>query len=104
MAKITKKQKVDLGRLGKNEIIRAVADKTGMTKKDTTEFFNAYVETVRDGLIAGRSVGIHELGTFNIKIMKERQGKDRETGAEVVIPSGKKVRFTVSSVLKSQFE
>lgn len=99
-----KKKAVPQGRLGKGEIISIIAEKTGASKRDTAELVTAYVETVREALLQGRTVGIHELGSFSIKKTKSRNAKSRETGEQVVIPEGTKVRFTVSNILKSDLE
>lgn len=90
------------GKMGKSEIIRAVAEKTSMTQREVTEMFNAYIETVNEGLTNGRSVGIQELGSFTVVDIPERQGTVKGTEEPTVIPAGKKVQFRVSSILKSR--
>ena len=50
--------------MNKSELIAAIANKTGVTKKDTEEVISAFVEVVKETLKAGEKVVY--LGTHKV--------------------------------------
>lgn len=83
-------------KLTKEDFIKSIAEKTGMSKKDATLFFNAFVETVKEELKKKREISIRGFGRFLVKKRKERRGRNPRTGEEIVIPAKEVPAFVFS--------
>jgi DNA-binding protein HU-beta len=86
--------------MSKDEIISAIAQKTGSTKTATETFLNGFIETVKETLKKGGDVSLVGFGTFKVIETKERNGRNPQTGKAIKIPAGKRVKFTVGKNLK----
>lgn len=86
----------------KAELVREVAEKTGMTKKDTALLVNALFETIMDALSKGEKVQIAGFGIFEVKERAERVGRNPRTGEEIKIPPRKVPVFRVGKELKTK--
>ncbi|SFL06538.1 HU family DNA-binding protein [Halanaerobium salsuginis] len=81
----------------KNELIDAVAEKTGVTKKDTGDVINETIETIMAHLKAEAkkdeakrdNVQLIGFGTFEVKDRSSRKGRNPQTGEEIQIPARK---------------
>ena len=80
--------------MNKQEMLRAVADKAGMTIKDTGIFYEAFVETLKETLATGEKVALVGFGTFNVKKKASRTAINPRTKEKVEVPA------TVSPSLK----
>ena len=54
--------------MNKVELIAAVAEKTGMSKKDSEKALTAFTDTVKETLSKGEKVSIVGFGIFEAKI------------------------------------
>ena len=61
--------------MNKAELVAAVAEKTGFTKKDAEVAVNAFVSCVEDALTKGEKVQLIGFGTFEIQRKKSKTGK-----------------------------
>ncbi len=86
----------------KAELVRQVAERTGMTKKDTALVVNAVFETIMDALAKGEKVQIAGFGVFEVKQRAERVGRNPRTGEEIKIPPRKVPVFRVGKELKTR--
>jgi len=84
----------------KVELIAAVAEKAGFTKKDSKEFLNAFIDVVKDEVVAGGEVALSGFGTFTIVEKAARNGVNPKTGEALVIPAKKAPKFKVSKNFK----
>ncbi|MCQ4142816.1 HU family DNA-binding protein [Vogesella sp. AC12] len=84
----------------KQELINAIAAKTGTNKADTLRFVGALEETIRETLIKGEEVPLASTGKFKIKETKARTGRNPKTGESVLIPAKRKVVFLPTKALK----
>lgn len=84
----------------KVELVEAVANKTGLTKADTTRALDAILETITGALAKGDKVPLVGFGTFAVSERAERQGHNPKTGAPVTIPARKAPTFKAGSALK----
>ncbi len=50
--------------MNKNEFLRAIADKTDATIKDVDAYYEAFVSTVREAMVAGDKITLVGFGTF----------------------------------------
>ncbi len=78
----------------KTDLIDAVAEKTGLTKKDTGKIINTSIETIMDYLSQEAqkdaeqrdNVQIIGFGTFEARDREARKGRNPQTGEEISIP------------------
>ena len=71
--------------MNKTELITAVAEKAGLTKKDVEKAVNALLDTVKEEVAAGKKVQLIGFGTFEARKRKARTGRNPQTGAAIKI-------------------
>ena len=86
--------------MNKTELIAAVAEKTGLTKKDAERVVSATFETVTATIKAGEKVSISGFGIFEVKTREARVGRNPRTKEEIKIPATKLPAFKASKTLK----
>ncbi|MCI8631520.1 MAG: HU family DNA-binding protein [Firmicutes bacterium] len=87
--------------MNKAELIAAVADKTGFTKKDAEAAVNAFVSCVEGALVKGDKVQLIGFGTFETRERKARQGRNpRKPGEVIQIEASKAPVFKAGKALK----
>ena len=84
----------------KVELVEAVAEQAGLTKADATRAIDATFATITEALKAGNKVPVAGFGTFAVSQRGERNGRNPQTGATVVIPARKAVTFKAGTALK----
>ncbi|WP_288918268.1 HU family DNA-binding protein, partial [uncultured Eubacterium sp.] len=76
--------------MNKAELVAAVAEKTGFTKKDAETAINAFLTAVEDSLVEGEKVQLIGFGTFETRERKSRQGRNPRKPDEIIdIPASK---------------
>lgn len=88
--------------MNKAELINRVAEKTGLTKKDTEKAVNALVETIEQALANGEKVSLVGFGTFEVRSRKARTGRNPQTGATIEIPASRVPAFRPGKALKER--
>ena len=86
--------------MNKTDIIAAVAEKTGMTKKDAERVINATIETIEGGLVKGDKVQISGFGIFEVKAREARVGRNPRTKETIQIPATRLPAFKAAKALK----
>ena len=87
--------------MNKAELITAVAEKTGSTKKEAELAVNAFVASVEEALKKGEKVQLIGFGTFEVRERKARQGRNPRNPEEVVeIAASKAPVFKAGKALK----
>lgn len=86
--------------MSKTELVTAIAEKTGLTKKDSEAAVNAFVETVTEQLKNGEKVQLIGFGTFEVSERAERVGRNPQTGTEMTIAASKVPKFKAGKALK----
>lgn len=86
--------------MNKPELIVKISNDTGKTKKDVSVFLDEILSSIKEVLISGEDVSIHEFGKFEIRKVKERYGINPATKESIVIPSYNKIAFKASKALK----
>ena len=79
--------------MNKTELITAMAEASGLTKKDCDTALNAFVDTLQTALKSGDKVQLLGFGTFEVKERAARTGKNPATGASIEIPASKGAGF-----------
>ena len=87
--------------MNKAELVAAVAEKTGFTKKDAETAINAFLTAVEDSLVEGEKVQLIGFGTFETRERKSRQGRNPRKPVEIIdIPASKAPVFKAGKALK----
>lgn len=84
----------------RKELIEKIAEKSGLTKKDSETALNAFIDAVGDALAGGDKVTITGFGSFEVKERAARTGRNPATGETISIPSSKSPKFKASKTLK----
>ncbi|MDD3065151.1 MAG: HU family DNA-binding protein [Endomicrobiaceae bacterium] len=84
----------------KPDVIKQIADVSGLTQSDINIAIKALVKVIQNNLKNGESVSLSGLGSFKSKDRKARQGRNPKTGAIVPVPAGKKVSFKPTTTLR----
>jgi len=86
--------------MNKTELIAAVAEKSGMTKKDAERVVNAAFDTITAELSKGEKVQLSGFGIFEVKDREPRVGRNPYTREAIQIPASKAPTFKASKALK----
>ena len=86
--------------MNKAELITAVAERTGMSKKDSEKTVNATFEAITAGLKSGEKVQLVGFGMFEVKTRGVRIGRNPKTKEEIKIPASKVPTFKAGKGLK----
>lgn len=86
--------------MNKMELVSAMADKTGLSKKDAEAALKAFTDVVAEELKKGEKIQLVGFGTFEISERAARTGRNPQTGAEMTIPASKAPKFKAGKALK----
>lgn len=86
--------------MNKTELIAAVAERTGVTRKDAERIVNATFETIATQLSLGEKVQLAGFGSFEVKTREARVGRNPRTKEAMEIPASKSPVFKASKSLK----
>ena len=86
--------------MNKTELITAVAEKAGLTKKDVEKAVNALLDTVKEEVAAGKKVQLIGFGTFEARSRKARTGKNPRTGEVLSIEAATVPAFKAGKAFK----
>ena len=86
--------------MNKAELVSAVAEKTGMSKKDSEKAVNAAFDTITEALAAGDKVQLVGFGAFEVKERGARIGRNPKTKEEIEIPASRVAVFKAGKALK----
>ena len=84
----------------KAELVTSLAEKSGLTKKDSEKALAAFIETVTDTLAKGESIQLVGFGTFEVRERAAREGINPRTKAKIEIPASKVPAFKAGRALK----
>lgn len=84
----------------KAELIDAVSEKTGVSKKDVSEIINGTIEVMMDALKKGEKVSFIGFGSFEKTTRAARKARVPKTDKIVEIPESNSVKFKAGKQLK----
>lgn len=88
--------------MNKTELVRAVAEKTHLAQKDIEVALNGIVEAIGEALSHGDAVQLVGFGSFVVKDVAARVGRNPRTGEELSIPARKAPGFRAGKQLKER--
>ena len=90
--------------MNKAELILAVAEETGFSRKDVETGLNAALAAITAALTTEEKVQIVGFGSFETKRRAERTGRNPKTGESVAIPATKSPTFKPGKALREAVE
>lgn len=84
----------------KADLVDKVADKTGLTKKDSNAAVEAVFDSIQEFLAENEKVQLIGFGTFEVRERAARKGRNPQTGEEIQIPATKVPAFKAGKNLK----
>ena len=86
--------------MNKAELVAKMAEKSGMTKKDTEVALNSFMASVEEALVAGEKVQLVGFGTFETRERAAREGRNPQSGEVMKIAASKAPKFKAGKALK----
>ena len=86
--------------MNKAELVAAISEKTGTSKKSTETSLNAFVEIVTEALKKDEKVQLVGFGSFEVRKRAARKGRNPQTKEEIKIPASKAPVFKAGKALK----
>ena len=90
--------------MNKTEVIAAMAEQAGLSKKDAEKALKAFTDVVADELKKGGKVQLVGFGTFSVKERAARTGKNPATGETIEIAACKVPAFAAGKALKDEIQ
>ncbi|MBS7370477.1 MAG: HU family DNA-binding protein [Oscillospiraceae bacterium] len=84
----------------KAELVAAVVEKTGLSKKDTEKVIAGVLDTISDTLAKGKSIQLVGFGTFEVRERAARKGVNPQTKKPIEIAATKVPAFKAGRALK----
>lgn len=84
----------------KSELIKQIAERTGLTQAKATEALQTFEAIVTAELSKGGEVALVGFGTFKVTDRAARTGRNPQTGAEIQIAASKVPTFKAGKALK----
>jgi DNA-binding protein HU-beta len=88
--------------MNKDSLIGAIAEKSGLTRKDSESALNAFIESVTDALASKEKVTLIGFGTFSVVTRAARTGRNPSTGQPMDIPEKDVPKFSPGTNLKEK--
>ena len=86
--------------MNKTELVAAMADQSGLTKKDSEKALAAFIDSVEGALKKGDKVQLVGFGTFEVKHRAARTGINPQTKKPVKIKASKAPSFKAGKAFK----
>ncbi len=88
--------------LTKSQIIDAVAERIGFTRKKSLETVETLLEIIKSTLASDDDVLVSGFGKFCVKDKRERKGRNPMTGDDMILAPRRVVTFKCSGKLKDK--
>ncbi|WP_019137180.1 HU family DNA-binding protein [Cellulomonas massiliensis] len=86
--------------VNRNDVVQAVAAKTGLSQADADKAIKAFQDVVVENLTAGETVALSGFLSVGRAERAARTGINPQTGEKLEIPAGFRVKVTPGSALK----
>ena len=88
--------------MNKTELVAAVAEQAGLSKKDAEAAVKAFTDVVAEALKAGDKIQLVGFGTFEVSERAAREGRNPRTGETMTIEASKTPKFKAMKSLKEK--
>ena len=86
--------------MNKTELVAAMADQAGLSKKDAEKALKAFTDVVAEELKKDGKVQLFGFGTFEVSSRAAREGRNPQSGAPMKIAASKAPKFKAGKALK----
>ena len=86
--------------MNKVELVASVAQKAGLSKKDSEKAVSAVLDSIVESVASGDKVQLVGFGTFEVRARQERTGRNPRTKETIVIPASKQPVFKAGKSFK----
>ena len=86
--------------MNKTEMIAAIAEQAGISKKDAEKALKAFTDVVTAELKKDEKVALVGFGTFEVSTRAEREGRNPQSGEPMKIAASKAPKFKAGKALK----
>ncbi|GHU53860.1 DNA-binding protein HU [Clostridia bacterium] len=86
--------------MNKQELVSAIAEKSGLTKTDSEKALKGFIDAVTETLVNGDKVQLVGFGTFETVERPEREGRNPSNGETIKIAASTVPRFKVGKSFK----
>ena len=86
--------------MNKTEMIKAIAERTELTKIDSAKVLEAFQDIVKETISAGEKIQLVGFGTFETVERAGREGRNPRTGESMYIEKSISPKFKPSNALK----
>ena len=90
--------------LTKADISETLCEKYEFNKKDAKNIVEDFFEKIRSSLQNGDSVKISGFGNFDLRVKRERPGRNPKTGDVVMVSARRVVTFKAGQKLRGRVE
>ncbi|MGH6660518.1 MAG: HU family DNA-binding protein [Rhodospirillales bacterium] len=87
--------------MNKNDLVAAVASRTGLSKTDAAKAVDGFIESVTAALKKGAEVRLVGFGTFSVSRRAATTGRNPRTGERIQIPASNQPKFKAGKALKA---
>ena len=88
--------------MNKGELVNAVAQAAGVSKKDADSILTATLETIVEAVAEGGKVTLVGFGSFESRARQAREGRNPKTGEKITIPATKVPAFSAGKSFKEK--
>ena len=86
--------------MNKADLVAAMAEKAGVSKKDAEASLKAFTDVVAEELKKGEKIQLVVFGTFEVSERTAREGRNPRTGETITIAASKAPKFKAGKALK----
>ena len=86
--------------MNKADLVAAMAEKAGVSKKDAEASLKAFTDVVAEELKKGEKIQLVGFGTFEVSERAAREGRNPKTGESMKIEACKTPKFKAGKALK----
>ena len=86
--------------MNKSELVASIAERSGLSRKDSEKALNATFDAITDALEAGEKVQLVGFGVFDVKERAARVGRNPRTKEEITIAASRTPVFKAGKALK----
>ena len=86
--------------MNKTELIAAMAEQAGISKKDAEKALKAFTDVVAEEMKKGEKVQLVGFGTFEVSERAAREGRNPQSGETMMIAASKAPKFKAGKALK----
>ena len=88
--------------MNKADLVAAMAEKAGVSKKDAEASLKAFTDVVAEELKKGEKIQLVGFGTFEVSERAAREGRNPKTGKTMTIEASKTPKFKAGKALKDE--